>query len=414
MSSTFDFEDSIIKDLTALDYSSLFPNTVQYPNHHFQEASDSKESNTDCNKYKLKFSSNQKTIQFPESILYGLAVYSNILVAVGAQTVAIYDLVDGNDICKFEIPNDELYCISMTLNEVLKAIICAVGGKNPVIRILDITNCKQLYPLIGHKNEIYDLKFHPKNSNLLLSASKDNSIRLWNILTQKQLCIYGGPMGHAAEVLSISWHDSGSIFVSSGIDNCVKIFEINSKIKKIIEDNTKEDIKTLLKSNPLFSCTTVHDNYIDCIQFNGNLILSKSVDGVIKEWLPMFNKESDYYYLMNTYTYSVGGKIWYIKFLYDPIDNLILVGNDYGKCYLFQLRNRATEIHQTNNVNDNENSNSNGNANAKNTVKEDDVLVFKTEQIIRSIAYSPELKTAAIGNCKGEIVLININKELAN
>lgn len=396
MSATIDIDDSIIKNLTTLDTSSLFPKSIQYSNHSFPEEPERIKSKE---KWKYKFAEKQTTIQFPEPILYGLALYSNILGAVGGQTVAMYDMNDNTKIVEFIISNNELYCISITTNEVWSTLICAVGGQSPIIRVIDIINEKEMPQLIGHKNEIYDLKFHPINSNLLLSASKDNSIRLWNVITQQQICIYGGPMGHAAEVLSLSWHENGTIFASSGIDNCVKLFEITSKIEKKIA-NEKGDMKTLLKSNPYFSCTSVHDNYIDCIQFNGNLLLSKSVDGVIKEWFPMLNKEGDYFYLMNTYPYATKEKIWYVKFIFDQKDNLMLVGNDCGQCFLFQVRNSENFI-PINNSN-------------TATVKEDDVLDLKNGQIIRAMGYSPEMQMAAIGNCKGEIILIGIKKEIQN
>ncbi len=198
-----------------LELSDIFPKTILYPDQKIDNINLEQDKYTNQEKEKqLKFSPPVK-IQFSSEkpIVWDIAIVDNMIICCGGKFIKVYSKID---ICILKSkepihtfvdsnPNEDFYTIALT--EVVfnsrKVKYLAGGGLGSIIRILDITNLKEQSKLIGHRNEIYDLKFHPLESDLLLSASKDFSIRLWNIITGIQICIFGGPEGHSAEVINL-------------------------------------------------------------------------------------------------------------------------------------------------------------------------------------------------------------------
>lgn len=80
--------------------------------------------------------------------------------------------------------------------------LLAMAGVKGLIRIIVPFKSEFRNVLIGHGSAIHDLRFHPKRNLILLSASKDYTMRLWNVKTSVCVAILGGLQGHCDEVLS--------------------------------------------------------------------------------------------------------------------------------------------------------------------------------------------------------------------
>ncbi|XP_028193929.1 polycomb group protein FIE1-like, partial [Glycine soja] len=91
-------------------------------------------------------------------------------------------------------------------------VFATVGGnrvtvyqclKEGVIAVLQSYVDEDIF--VGHGDSINEVKAQILNPSLVVSASKDESIRLWNAHTGIYILIFAGARGHRNEVLSVSF-----------------------------------------------------------------------------------------------------------------------------------------------------------------------------------------------------------------
>ena len=210
-------------------------------------------------------------------------------------------------------PNETYYtcCWCSKKNALVPYIACA--GAKGVVRVL---NCKKkdfCGALVGHGGEINDLRAHPAMPNIIASASKDLSVRLWNVSNGVCVAIFAGARGHRNDVLSVDFHpnlhfcpESGRedvvVIATGGMDNAVKVWSTRGKkVSQAIEDSElwEDEIvefPTAQVRAPEFSTFHAHNHFVDCVRYFGEVIFSKSVENKILAWTPDFylnNKNTD-------------------------------------------------------------------------------------------------------------------------
>lgn len=234
------------------------------------------------------------------------------------------------------------------VRSVVRAIWCNLQGKDK--KFID-------KKFIGHTNAINEMKFHPIFPHLLLTASKDHSMRLWNIKTEICVAIFGGVNGHRDEVLAIDFEPlEGNHIVSGGMDHNLKVWIIkNKEIQEAIEKSSTYDSKNV-RCFPTrhvhfadYTTRSVHRNYVDSVKWFGNTFLSKSCENSIVWWKPGNLEDTELNF--NTNSVSVikkfdvdDSELWFVRMDLDPSQRFIAVGNSFGKIFLFDLDSETPNI----------------------------------------------------------------------
>ena len=228
----------------------------------------------------------------------------------------------------------------------------AVAGQRGLIRVVSLKKLRNLFTLMGCGDSINELKLHPADSNLLLSASKDNSLRLWNLSTKRCVVIFGGLQGHRDEVLSCDFDLEAKFILSCGMDHSIKMWSLEAEgVEKTIElSYTYNDTKPFPVLNqhfPIFSTRSIHRNYVDCVRWFGNFVLSKSCENKIFCWKPnLTSKKSsdipDQSEVLHSFDYG-NCDIWYMRFAVSPSFDAIAAGNQIGKVFLWDISDEPSK-----------------------------------------------------------------------
>ncbi|KAI5845374.1 WD40-repeat-containing domain protein [Tricharina praecox] len=170
-----------------------------------------------------------------------------------------------------------------TVDKHTGAPLLAVGGSGSVVKILDIWQGECVQTLTGHGEELMDLVTSPIDQSIIVTTGADTTIRFWSLdpAHQKQPCsIICAGEDHRETVLTIAFHHTGRYLLSGGMDHSVNLWVIPEDAGEMAGTDKPKRIMY-----PHFSTAMIHTNYVDCVAFHGDYILSRAADeNIIVLW----------------------------------------------------------------------------------------------------------------------------------
>jgi len=219
-------------------------------------------------------------------------------------------------------------------------LLCFAGIKG-IIKIVNYRKERLECVLAGHGNAINDLKAHPVKHGLILSSSKDESLRIWNIQTRTVVMVLAGLEAHREEVFTADFHQSDGLrIVSGGSDHTAKIWDLEDH-KELLDKSFQWDsdksssFPTMFIQTPSFT-SDIHNHYLDCVQWYGDLLLSKSVHNSIILWSHEVGTNGGCDCAIPLKEFKLDTcEIFFMKFALSADHSLLSLGNTAGKVFVW-------------------------------------------------------------------------------
>jgi WD40 repeat protein len=234
-------------------------------------------------------------------------------------------------------------------------LIASAGG-DQVIKLWDVATRQELHSYRGHRSWITSVAFSP-DGHYLVSGSFDQTAKVYELGVQLSATTYG----HTREVRCVAVSPNGKLLASGGADFTVRLWD--------------------LPTGKLLYTLTGHENPITALVFLGNdtLVSTSETDKLLKIWNTANGKEK--------VAVKEGGP---------SNDVVIMTAKPGGKQFVAWIDRNLVDTFDAA------------------TGKQDKSLnVQDKDQEIKSLAFSPDAKLAAVGGADGKVRIMDIEGEKA-
>jgi adenylylsulfate kinase-like enzyme len=101
--------------------------------------------------------------------------------------------------------------------------LLATGSADNTVKLWDTSTGKEIKTLSGHTNTVYGVSFSP-DGKLLATGSYDYTVKLWDTTTGKEIKTLNG---HTNSVWGVSFSPDGKLLATGSADNTVKLWRLD-------------------------------------------------------------------------------------------------------------------------------------------------------------------------------------------
>lgn len=192
--------------------------------------------------------------------------------------------------------------MSVVLNKDGKILVS--GSRDHIIKVWDLLTGKELCSLRGHQGTIHSIVLS-RDDRILISGSQDKAIKMWDLLTGKEL---RSLRGHQGAIHSVMLSENDRTLVSGSWDHTIKVWDLltgkklrslgghpaaiwcmalNADSTTLVSGSKDYSIKVwdLFTGKKLYSLEG-HQGTIHSVALNrdGRTLVSGSEDGTVKVW----------------------------------------------------------------------------------------------------------------------------------
>jgi len=180
------------------------------------------------------------------------------------------------------------------------------GSEDNSLKLWQVSTGRELRTFKGHSDSVYSVAFSP-DGRLALSGSSDSTLKLWEVSSGRDMRTF---KGHSRSVLSVAFSPDGQLALSGSEDNSLKLWQVS----------TGRELRTFKG----------HSRSVGSVAFSpdGKLALSGSADNSLKLWQVSTGRE------LRTFK----GHSFYVRSVaFSPDGKLALSGCWGGSLKLWQV-----------------------------------------------------------------------------
>ncbi|KAJ2706431.1 hypothetical protein FB645_001576 [Coemansia sp. IMI 203386] len=255
---------------------------------------------------------------------------SNLLVTIGHTQASVFD----NENCGDHLDIMSHFQLGADATTSLRTCcwirssddaIFAVAGDDCNVHIISLAWTREIRILKGHGGAIVDLQPHPTDSRLLLSVSKDQTMRIWSVASGECLCVY------SHEATAARFHPEGAFFVTGTASGDVRRWPIPDLSTEPLEAHRL----VVSDSSLIVAGKKTSGSAIDCLRFAKGSLLVKNSSGRIEYWNLDLDKLIRAFGIRNH-----GFLVSRFDVSYD--DEYMCAGNSRGEVYIYGIESGKT------------------------------------------------------------------------